>query len=80
MLRPHLDASAENKQKLGTLLLDGLARVDKDDQLLLLLIEDNGTSGLTGPETGNGHFTALCRNNLDSNKEGAAAGAGVLLG
>ena len=73
-LRPHLDASAENKQKLGTLLRDGLERVDEDDQLLLLLIEDTGTCGLTGPEKGTGHFTALCRNNLDSNKEGASPG------
>jgi transcriptional regulator with XRE-family HTH domain len=79
-LREHLDASAENKQKLGTLLRDGLKRVDDDDRLLLLLIEDNGTFGLTGPEKGTGHFTALCRNNLDSNKEGASAGAGGAFG
>src|SRR5208337_1944419 len=63
-LREHLAASAENKQKLGTLLRDGLKRVDEDDRLLLLLIEDNGTVGLTGPEKESGHFTALCRNNL----------------
>jgi hypothetical protein len=79
-LRKHLDASAENKQKLGTLLRDGLKRVGDDDQLLLLLIEDNGTYGLTGPEKGTGHFTALCRNNLDSNKEGTSAGAGGAFG
>ncbi len=79
-LRNHLEASAENKQKLGTLLRDGLKRVDDDDQLLLLLIEDNGTFGLTGPEKGTGHFTALCRNNLDSNKEGASAGPGGAFG
>jgi RNA polymerase primary sigma factor len=79
-LRKHLNASAENKQKLGTLLRDGLKRVDEEDQLLLLLIDDSGTSGLTGPERESGHFTALCRNNLDSNKEGAIAGAGGAFG
>ncbi len=79
-LREHLAASADNKQKLGTLLRDGLKRVDEDDQLLLLLIEDNGTVGLTGPEKESGHFTALCRNNLDSNKEGAGAGGAFGLG
>jgi RNA polymerase primary sigma factor len=79
-LREHLSASAENKQKLGTLLRDGLKRVDEDDQLLLLLIEDNGTVGLTGPEKESGNFTALCRNNLDSNKEGAGAGGAFGLG
>jgi RNA polymerase primary sigma factor len=79
-LRKHLEASAENKQKLGTLLRDGLKRLDEDDQLLLLLIEDSGTFGLTGPEKESGHFTALCRNNLDSNKEGAGAGGAFGLG
>jgi RNA polymerase primary sigma factor len=79
-LTKHLEASAENKQKLGTLLKDGLKRVDDDDELMLLVIEDTGTYGLTGPERGTGHFTALCRNNLDSNKEGASAGAGGAFG
>lgn len=79
-LRKHLDASAENKQKLGTLLRNGLERVDAEDQLLLLLIEDSGTSGLTGPERESGHFMALCLNNLDSNKEGATTGAGGAFG
>lgn len=79
-LRKHLRASAQNEQKLGTLLRDGLERVGEEDQLLLLLIEDTGTLGLTGPEKGSGHFTALCRNNLDSNKEGAGAGGAFGLG
>jgi len=84
-LREHLDASAENKQKLGTLLRDGLERVDQEDRLLLLLIEDSGTFGLTGPEFGrnpdeNGNFIALCRDNLNSNKEGTPGGAGGAFG
>jgi transcriptional regulator with XRE-family HTH domain len=73
-LREHLEAAAAGGQKLGALLHDGLARVD-DQDLLLLVVDDRGTVGLTGPERGRGHFTALCRNNLDSNKDGAAGGA-----
>lgn len=81
-LQAHLDVSAapHNKQKLGTLLRDGLDRVDRDDGLVLLVVEDRGTSGLTGPETGSGHFTALCRNNLDSNKDKTGAGGAFGLG
>jgi transcriptional regulator with XRE-family HTH domain len=73
-LRGHLEASAAGGQKLGTLLRDGLGRID-DRELLLLVVEDRCTVGLTGPERGQGHFTALCRNNLDSRKDGTAGGA-----
>ncbi len=78
-LESHLKASASGKQKFNTLLADGLRRVEKDDELVLMLVEDEGTTGLTGPETGSGAFTALCRNNLDSNK-GTDAGAGGAFG
>jgi RNA polymerase primary sigma factor len=70
----HLEASAESGQKLGTLLRDGLDRLD-DEELLLLTIEDGGTVGLTGPERDKGNFTALCPNNLDSNKDSTKGGA-----
>ncbi|MGP0065010.1 MAG: helix-turn-helix domain-containing protein [Isosphaeraceae bacterium] len=73
-LEGHLEASASGGQKLGALLLEGLDRMS-DRDLLLLVVEDWGTVGLTGPERGTGHFTALCRNNLDSNKDGTAGGA-----
>ncbi len=79
-LRPHWDACTEGKQKFNTLLRDGLAQLDAKDELLLLVIEDAGTSGLTGPERGGGNFVALCRNNLDSNKEGSGRGAGGAFG
>ena len=46
-LRGHLEASAAGGQKLGTLLRDGLGRVD-DRELLLLVVEDRGAVGLTG--------------------------------
>jgi transcriptional regulator with XRE-family HTH domain len=74
-LKQHLESSAASGQKLGTLIRDGLERVDGED-LLLLAIEDSGTVGLTGPERDESNFTALCRNNLDSNKkEGTKGGA-----
>ena len=74
-LRPRLLATASSGQKLGALLGDGLRRAD-DEDLLLLIVDDRGTVGLTGPERGPGHFTALCRNNLDSSKGGTAGRRG----
>ncbi len=79
-LRPHLDASKFGKQKFNTLLRDGLEQLDGKDELSLLVIEDIGTTGLTGPERDDGHFAALCRNNLDSNKEGGSEGGAFGLG
>ena len=76
-LREHLAASAENKQKLGTLLRDGLKRVDEDDQLLLLLIEDNGTVGLTGPEKESGHFTRFVPEQPRLEQGGCRGGRGL---
>ena len=55
-LRPHLDASTNGQQKFNTSLRDGLKQVDEKDDLLLLVIEDTGTTGLTGPEREDGHF------------------------
>lgn len=79
-LESHLAASAKGKQKFNTLLADGLRRIDKVGEMVLLLVEDFGTTGLTGPEAGSGAFTALCRNNLDSNKGDTAAGGAFGLG
>lgn len=76
-LERHLTASTNNGQKLGRLIQDGLEQIARDDELLLLTIEDSGTTGLIGPEKSSGKFTALCRNNLDSNKEGAGTKGGA---
>ena len=73
-LRRHIEAAAAGGQQLGALLRDGLRRADRDD-LLLLVVADRGTVGLTGPERGGGHFAALCRDNLNSNKDATAGGA-----
>ena len=74
-LVPHLDAASVENQRFNTLLRDGLGRVRDRDELRLLVIEDSGTVGLTGPERAAGNFMALCRNNLDSPKAGGAGGA-----
>jgi transcriptional regulator with XRE-family HTH domain len=76
-LQSHLKASTKNAQKLGRLIQDGLDQIRQGDELLLLCIEDSGTTGLIGPEKDSGKFTALCRNNLDSNKEGAGTKGGA---
>lgn len=76
-LKQHLEASTHNRQKLGSLIRDGLDYLQDSQELLLLVIEDSGTTGLVGPETGDGKFAALTRNNLDSNKEGAQTKGGA---
>ena len=76
-LRRHLEESTNNKQKLGALIRDGLDVLEETKKLVLLIIEDGGTSGLVGPETGEGKFAALCRNNLDSNKDDAQTKGGA---
>jgi RNA polymerase primary sigma factor len=76
-LKRHLDASTHNRQKLGSLIKDGLDWLVESEELTLLVIEDSGTTGLLGAEKGDGKFAALCRNNLDSNKEGATTKGGA---
>ena len=74
-LHEHLRASAEIDQRLGRLIKHNLQILEKDRELLLLVVEDRGTVGLTGDEYGVGHFAALVRNSLDSNKGDTAGGA-----
>ena len=76
-LRNHVEASANTGQKLGKLLRSNLDYIDSKDELMLLVIEDAGTTGLIGPETGNGKFAALCRDNLYSNKDGSESKGGA---
>jgi len=75
-LLPHLEASASIEQKFGRGLRAGLDRIASTDELLLMRIEERGTSGLDGQEFGMGsRFTALVRNTLDSVKEAGSGGA-----
>jgi RNA polymerase primary sigma factor len=76
-LYAHLTSSAVGGQKLATLIRDGLRYAKEKNELLLLCIEDSGTTGLIGPEKDTGKFTALCRNNLDSNKDEAGTKGGA---
>ena len=68
-LEPHLRESAAAGQKFGRSISRGLTRLEETKELLLLRVEEHGTLGLVGDEFGAGsNFTALCRNNLDSEK------------
>lgn len=74
---PHLEVVAKQPQKLGVLLKGGLKEIRDRGELFLLIIEDSNTRGLTGPEFDSGNFMGLCRNNLDSNKEGSVSRGGA---
>jgi transcriptional regulator with XRE-family HTH domain len=75
-LAPHVRAAAKGWHKLGRFLDDGLRAFDGGDELILMSIEERGTTGLTGEELGpGGNFAALARNNLDSQKSPTAGGA-----
>lgn len=82
-LEPHYDAIVEagNKQKTIRRLEHGFdrfkERIRSKGEIRLLRIDDYNTTGLTGDERGEGHFTALCRNNLDSHKGSGASRGGT---
>ena len=71
----HLTATSLGSQKLSSLLRYGLRKFADEESLLLLVVSDYGTTGLTGPEHEDGKFMALTRNNLDSSKGLTAGGA-----
>ena len=77
VIHRHLKASVEDAedQQVATALKEGMA-IDEGGELLVLLIADYNTTGLTGPETGKGNFAALTRDTLFSNKGGSATAGG----
>lgn len=84
-LRTHIEKASLTKSRLATRLKSGLKRLDAGDRLVLLRIDDYGTTGLYGSEvTQNEHepnpFAALLRNNLDSSKQSTTAGGSYGLG
>lgn len=82
-LEAHIEAASGpgTKGKLSRKLAAGLARVRANsERLILLRIDDFGTTGLTGPEAGKGTFAALVRNNLDTDKSSTSAGGSFGLG
>jgi transcriptional regulator with XRE-family HTH domain len=75
-LQGHLEAAAHIDQKVGRSLRAGLNRLENREELLLLRVEEIGTTGLAGGEDGLGsNFAALVRNTLDSHKASTAGGA-----
>jgi hypothetical protein len=80
-LRPHIEAAAASGQKLGRSLAEGLRRLDENELLMLMRVEERGAVGLIGEEFGSGsNFVGLTRNNLDSAKRTATAGGAFGLG
>lgn len=79
-LAGHLRAAADVPQRHGRLLRGGLDELERSGEMLLLAVEDSGTSGLIGEEHGEGNFAALARNNLDSSKSTTTAGGSKGLG
>jgi transcriptional regulator with XRE-family HTH domain len=74
-LLPHIQASADPRQKVGRVLADGLRELREHGRLLLLRIDDYNANGLTGPEYADGRFAAVVRRQLDSHKSGSAGGS-----
>lgn len=79
-LRTHMMAASEVPQRHGRLLRAALDELERTGELLLLVVEDSGTTGLIGDEYREGNFMALARNNLDSSKNTATAGGVFGLG
>ena len=78
-LEPHLQAAARTRGGRGvSAALDDLRRRGR---LLVLVVEDRDTVGLTGDEVaGESHFRALCKDTLYSHKQTQAAGGSFGLG
>ncbi|WP_330333667.1 helix-turn-helix domain-containing protein [Streptomyces sp. NBC_00536] len=79
-LKPHYEAAAESRQKVGRILTEGLRALREESSLLLLRVDDYNAAGLTGPEYGDGRFAAVVRRQLDSHKRNDRAGGSFGLG
>lgn len=79
-LKEHLVA-VSSLSRGGKLIARALADLEKRKKLLVLVIEDRGTVGLTGAEdSGDSHFRALCKDTLFSHKQSEGAGGSYGLG
>jgi RNA polymerase primary sigma factor len=79
-LEPHLDAAAGSDNKVGRILAEGIRDLRQTGRLLLLRIDDYNAAGLTGSDYDNGRFAAVTRRQLESRKQGEAAGGSYGLG
>jgi len=78
-LEPHLRAAAATRG--GRHLKQFLADFDQRRRLLVLVLDDRNTVGLTGAELeGDSHFRALCKDTLFSHKQTESAGGSYGLG
>jgi RNA polymerase primary sigma factor len=80
-LRRHVEACVEqsgDQQVAGG--LEEALRMANSGELLVLQISDSNTRGLLGPETEEGNFAALTRDNLFSEKNSEKAGGSYGLG
>jgi hypothetical protein len=78
-LEPHLRAAATTKG--GRHLRAFLDDFDERRRLVMLVVEDRNTVGLTGDELhGDSHFRALCKDTLFSHKQTDRAGGSYGLG
>src|SRR4051794_14565145 len=80
-LREHLEACVDQAgdQQVAAGLTEAL-NTAASGELLVLQISDSNTRGLIGPETGEGNFAALTRDNLFSKKNNEQAGGSYGLG
>lgn len=74
-LRRHLEASSTTNQKIAAVIARGLERLETEQRLLLIRIEDYNATGLLGGEYEPGRFMAVVRNILDSYKSDTAGGS-----
>src|SRR5205085_2402474 len=78
-LEPHLRAAASTRG--GRNLKPFLEDFDRRRKLVVLVVEDRHTVGLTGDELdGDSHFRALCKDTLFSHKKSEGAGGSYGLG
>lgn len=76
--RSHIEGAS--KEPNGRSFKQALKTFDESKSLLLLVVEDRNTTGLTGEEKGDSNFAALCRNTLYSRKPSETAGGSYGLG
>ncbi|MEU2976130.1 helix-turn-helix transcriptional regulator [Streptomyces hirsutus] len=80
-IRPHLEASATDRHKVGRVIAEGLREMAESDSLLLLRVDDYNCTGLTGPDYGDdSKFAAVLRDQLNSHKGSGTAGGSYGLG
>lgn len=80
-IRPHFEASATDRHKVGRVIAEGLRDMAESDSLLLLRVDDYNCTGLTGPDYGDdSKFAAVLRDQLNSHKGSGTAGGSYGLG